>query len=130
MSPRNFSVHYVGLKNAYEEYNMTHEAKAFNIDKAGLTTREAGRGRANVCMCKHDRSNILEVNSESNAEHVTLMPVLSADGKAWNPIAILPGVQTKWWTRADGVKKRLPLIFRRTAVLVIELQQEWTQICF
>lgn len=40
-------------------------------------------------------------------EHLTIMPVVSADGKAWPPIVVLPGVMNKFRKRADGIIETL-----------------------
>jgi len=53
-------------------------------------------------MESRGRSNSVELRRSSNADHVTLMPVVSADGSAWTPIAILPGKRSKWRKLPDG----------------------------
>lgn len=43
----------------------------------------------------------------SIAEHLTIMPVVSADGQRWGPVVIMPGVVQKVRVRPDGNKALL-----------------------
>lgn len=51
------------------------------------------------------RSNSIDVDWAKNAEHVTLTPEVCADGRAWNLVAILPGVRQKYCTLANGTMR-------------------------
>ena len=47
----------------------------------------------------------IEMKWSGNASHVTIMPVVSADGRSWTPVAILQGKRAKYRVRADGTRE-------------------------
>ena len=102
MSPEVLAAHYARLKNAYKHYKILSPAQVFNIDESGVSARSGGRGKGKAAMAANGRSNAVELEFSANAEHVTVMPVVSADGKAWPPVVILPGTFHKYRTRSDG----------------------------
>lgn len=105
MSPTNLAMHYARLIKVYQEFNITSAAQVFNLDESGFSTRTAGRGRVKAVMRGKGRNNSIDLDWSRNAEHITLMPVVSADGRAWTPVAILPGVRTKFRERPDGTRE-------------------------
>lgn len=105
MSPCNVAVHFARLRKIYREFKIKCASQIFNIDESGFSTRKAGRGRAKAIMRKEGRSNSVELSWSQNADHVTLMPVVSADGSAFSPIAILPGCNAKFRIRSDNTRE-------------------------
>lgn len=81
MSSKNLAEHYDRLIKVFMEYKIQHVLQVFKINEAGLSTRKYGRDRAKGFMKKSGRGNYLELDWSKNAEHVTLMFVVSADGK-------------------------------------------------
>ena len=59
-------------------------------------------GRKHLVVGKVDeRSWIKEPALRGSIDHVTVMPVVSAAGIAYNPLVILPGVRSRWRRVAD-----------------------------
>lgn len=54
-------------------------------------------------MDAHDRQYSIDREFPANAEHVTLISVISASGKIWDPVVILQGTCQKYRIRQDGV---------------------------
>lgn len=106
MSPRNQVIHFAILKKKYDLFNIRHAAQRFNLYDTVFSSLNASRARATSFIRKEGKCTALDLQSSSNVEHVTLMPVVSADGKARNPIAILHVVQTKGRVLQDGVKEK------------------------
>ena len=105
MSPNNLAEHYARLRQVYKEFNITSGAQIFNLDESGFSTRTAFRARAKAAMETQGRNNSVEMKWSSNACHVTLMLVVSADGRVWAPLAILPGKRAKYRIRPDGTRE-------------------------
>lgn len=40
-----------------------------------------------------------------NAEHTNFMPLVSADGRCWSPLCILPDIKSKFLFRPDGTRE-------------------------
>lgn len=55
-------------------------------------------------MSSQGRCNSVELKWSSNAEHVKIMPFISACGKVWSLVIILSGKQTKYLARPDPMK--------------------------
>ena len=53
------------------------------------------------------RSNSVDLEFSGNAEHVTIMPVVRADGERYGPVVIMPGVMQKYRIREDGKEEFL-----------------------
>ena len=104
ISPTNIAEH-SRLQQAYNEYNICSGAQIFNLDESGFSTETAYRARAKGVMEASGRSNSIELKWSSNADHVTLMPVVSADGRARDPVAIAPGKRAKYRIRPDGTRE-------------------------
>ena len=102
MSVQNMAEHFARLTQVYEEYGITSGAQVFNLDESGFSTRTAHRARAKAVCEKQGRSNAREMKCSKNADHVTIMPIVSADGRIYDPVAILPGKRSKWRMRPDG----------------------------
>ena len=105
MSPTNIAEHYARLQQAYNEYGICSGARIFNLDESGFSTKTAYRALAKGVMEASGRSNSIELKWSSNADHVTLMPTVSADGRAWDPVAIAPGKRAKYLIRPDGSRE-------------------------
>ena len=102
MNDDNLARHFARLHYIYKEYKISNGEQVFNLDEGGFSTRTAPRARAKAVMETCGRSNSVGLKWSANADHVTLMPVVSADGTAWRPIAILSGKRHKWRKRDDG----------------------------
>lgn len=105
MSPNNLAVFYARLEKVYKEYNIHDCAQIFNLDESGCSVRNACRSRAKALFETGKRSNSVDLKWSNNAEHITIMPVVSADGTVWAPVVVLPGLRAKFRTRADGNKE-------------------------
>ena len=105
MSPTNIAEHYARLQQAYNEYGICSGAQIFNLDESGFSTKTAYRARAKGVMEASGRSNSIELKWSSNADHVTLMPIFSADGRAWDPVAIAPSKLAKYRIGPDGSRE-------------------------
>lgn len=66
-----------------------------------------GRGKGKAAMRASGRSNAVDLDFASNAENLTIMPVVSEDGVRWPPVVILPGDMQKYRVRPDGSKEIL-----------------------
>ena len=95
MSPRNMSMHYARSMQAYALYRIKCPAQVFNIDESGVSCRTGGQGKGHAAMRACGRSI-------AAAEHLTVMPIVSANGKCWLPVVIMPGVMQKYRLSADG----------------------------
>lgn len=102
MSVTNLASFYARLKQVYREYNISSAEQVFNLDESGFSTRTAARARAKALMRSNGRNNSVELKWSANAEHATVMPVVSADGKVWNPVVILCGAWAKYRIMQDG----------------------------
>ena len=102
MSPHNLAEHFARLQQLYKEFGIKSGAQIFNLDESGFSTRTAFRVRAKAAMERQGRSNSTELKWAGNAAHVTIMPVVSADGTVWTPVAILRGKRAKYNIREDG----------------------------
>jgi len=106
MSAANLAKPFVRLEQVYETFGITSPQQVFNLDESGFSSRTASRARAKAVMESRGHSNSVELKRSSNAEHVTLMPVFSADGSAWTPVAIIHGKLSKWRKLPDGSIER------------------------
>ena len=105
MSPTNMAEHYARLIQVYKEFNISSGAQIINLEESGFSTKTAFRALAKAVIETHGRNNSVEMKWSSNASHVTLMPVGSADGRVWAPLAILPGKRAKYRIRPDGTRE-------------------------
>ena len=136
MNPRTLAMHYARLKQAYVKYKIVSPAQVFNIDESGVSGRTGGRGKGKAAMRASGRSNSVELEFAGNAEHLTIMPVVSADGKPWPPVVIMPGVLHKFRHRPDGKKETLHdylpkdtyLVHRTPASMTKEFFLQWVEI--
>ena len=103
--PENIANHYARLQQAYDEYGVKSEEQIFNLHETGFSTRTANRARSKGVMEAMGRSNSTELKWSSNADHVTLMPIVSADGRAWDPVSIALGKRAKYRIRPDGIRE-------------------------
>ena len=105
MSPTNIAEHYARLQQEYNEYGICSGAQIFNLDESGFSTKTDYRARAKGVTEASGRSNSIELKWSSNADHVTLMPIVSANDRAWDPVAIAPGKRAKYRIRPDGSRE-------------------------
>lgn len=81
-SPINISEHYELLQQEYEEYGICSGAQVLNLNESDFPTKTAYRARAKRVLEARGRRNLIEIKWPANAERVTLMPVVCADGRA------------------------------------------------
>ena len=105
MSVHNMAEHFARLTQVYEKYVITSGAQIFNLDESGFSTRMAHRARAKAFGEKQSRSNARQMKWSKNADHVTIMPIVSADGRIYDPVEILPGKRSKWRLQPDGTRE-------------------------
>ena len=67
--------------------------------------RTIGRGKGNAAMCTSVRSNAVELEFATNAEHLKFMSVVFSDGTPWQPVVIMPNFMHKFRIRASNDKK-------------------------
>ena len=135
MSPRNLAMHYARLAQTYKKFNIMSAAQIFNIDESGVSSRTGGRGKGMAAMRAKGRSNAVDLEFASNAEHLTIMPVVSGDGERWGPVVIMPGVQQKYRIKADNKKeflldylpKNTFIVHRTPASMTKEFFIQWVQ---
>ncbi|PXF46225.1 hypothetical protein BWQ96_04010 [Gracilariopsis chorda] len=119
MSPTPLAKNFARLKQVFNEYKITKPEQVFNIDESGFSTRTTSRSRAKAVFDAKGRSNSVELNWATNAQqHVTMMAVVSADGRAWSPLAVLPGKQAKFRKRHDGTRETPSMFLPPTAYCV------------
>lgn len=128
MSPHNLTEHFARLKQMNTESQVTSGAQIFNLDESGFSTRTAFRARAKAAMQSQGRGHSTELKWSSNASHVTIMPVFSADGTLWTPIDILPGKREKHRIRADRCCETPSSYLPKNANLRTVDQLVWTQL--
>lgn len=87
-----------------------YASQVFNIDESGFSARKASLSHVKAFFRASSLANSIALNWSSKTEHLTLIPVVSADGRAWSPISILPGMRAKYRTREDG-RRETPVFF-------------------
>ena len=102
MSPRTLPMPFACLDQAYKKYGITIPGQLFNVDASRAPTRNSGRGKEKASLRDHGRSNATDLAFASNAEHLTLMPVVSADVQPWPPVVILSVALHKVRKKANG----------------------------
>lgn len=98
MNPTNLGKHFARLINFYMEYSIESPSQNFKMDESGFRTRKASRGNAKAAMRRDGRINYIYLDWSHSADNVTVMPFVPVDGRAWTPLAVLPGVRTKYRT--------------------------------
>lgn len=101
MSPMNLASHFAGLEQAYKELKITTPEQIFNIDESGFSVRTASCAPSKALFYSRGHCNSLELKLNGNAQHVTIMPVVSADDQSWSPVVILQGTRAKFRKRED-----------------------------
>lgn len=96
------AAHLARLKNIYSTFGLTSPKQIFNMDESAVSTRSARRGKYKAALNASRRQNYITMKFSSIADHVTIMPVVSACGKVWNTVVILRGVCQKFRTRSVG----------------------------
>lgn len=69
--------------------NITSSCQVFNLDEIGVSTRTIMRNREKASMNLKGSRNMLELPFYAHEDHATIITVVSADGKAWSPVAII-----------------------------------------
>lgn len=90
MSLQNIARNFARLSIVYAEYKIENVAHIFNLHESGCSVWTAYRSRTKEIFTKSTRANAVDMKWSANVEHVTLMPVCSADGKVYSPVVILP----------------------------------------
>jgi hypothetical protein len=85
--------------------------QVFNLDESGLSLKERDKGRVRVVTLMERRANSVDLKCRGNVDRITIMPLVSADGKPWNPVVVLPGTVARWRKRADGQRIETPADF-------------------
>lgn len=88
----------------FKEYKIDPPEQLFKIDENGFSTGTAARLRAKARFDAKKHSNSVELNEAANVQLGTITPAISADGRAWSPLAVLAGKQWKHRTRPDGTR--------------------------
>lgn len=107
MSPITIAKHYAIMTWIYKTYDITSPPQIFKIDESCLSSRTGGIGKGKAAIRSNGHSNAVELELSSNIEHITIMPVVSADGKPRNRAVILPGTLQKFRVCADGKRETL-----------------------
>lgn len=135
MSPTIMATHFARLHHVYQKFNIVNPSQIFNIDESGFSVKSATRTRTKAVFDGNERPNALALKWAENADHTTIMPVVSADGSVWTPVVIIPGARAKYRTRDDGIIESpgsfLPpnavLGYREPAGMDTELFKEWAK---
>lgn len=131
ITPSDTASHFARLPQVYREYDIHSAMRVSFVDESGLSTRTAARARAKALMSSMRRNYAIKLSSTENAEHVTILPVVSACGEVWNPVLILPGKYTKYRERSDPVRvgqkkaKDQPAISLRNLTQLIMILHAW-----
>lgn len=102
MSPENRSRHLALLHHVYKTYDKTYAEQVFNIYKSGSLARAADKIRTKTLLEANARSDSVAFEWSSNAYHVTIMPVILACGRAWNPLIVLQDTRMNSRVMEDG----------------------------
>ena len=91
MDPARLAAHFARLRALCTKYNISSPAHVFNVDETGVSTRECSGSRVKVVTPAGARANSKTLGWSSNAYRITIMPVVSGDGKCWSPVVVVPG---------------------------------------
>lgn len=112
MSPTSLAEHFARLKVLCEKYKITCSSQVFNTDESAVSTRARCNGKGVVLSSKGACTQCIELPWRGNASRVTIMPVVSADGRDWNPVIVIPGKRVPYrrvrGNRVVTVKDYLP----------------------
>lgn len=100
--PDVLAAHFVRTEAIYAKYNIRDSRQVFNIDETGVSFRDLSRGRC-IRAAGSSQSEVVSAGARfrGNIDHVTLMPVVSADGSAYTPLVVIPGKRAPW-KKVDG----------------------------
>jgi hypothetical protein len=73
--------------------------------------KERNKGRVCVVTPMGRRAKTVDLKFSGNLDRITIMSVVSADGKPWNPVVVLPGTTARWRKSADGQGIETPAVF-------------------
>lgn len=117
MSLENFSKQFARLTQIYECFKITSAYQVCSLDETVVSTRTVMLGRAKGVMKAKGRDNAVKVNFKGNAEHSTLMPVKSEDGKVWTLVAILALAKTPCSKRRKSANAKIFTPFKLSSLL-------------
>lgn len=87
-----------------DKHSITRPTQIFNLDGPGSSIREVTIGDRSKCVVSHrSRENTIEPKFRRSCDHVALMPVMTASGKALMPVVVLPGKKAQFKKRTNGV---------------------------
>ena len=87
------------VKAIIARYNIKNAKYIFNLDQSGCSSqRMTGRSLREGVGPRHVALINSSVRTKVNLERVTIMPVVSANGFAYKPVVIYPGVQRHYRT--------------------------------
>lgn len=88
IEPRNLVVHFSELRDLCTKHGT---GKFFNLNESGFILRRKRKGRVRVVTTLGHRSKSIDLKCTVNVKRISIVPVVSADGRAWNPVVVLPG---------------------------------------
>ena len=136
MSPYTLAKHYARLQTIYNLFKITSPEQVINLDESGISTKTDLRGKGKAAMHKDARQNAITPLFSANAEHLTIMPVVSADGTKYTSVVVLPGTCPKFRIREDRtvefVQNFLPpkakVVHRSPASMTAAFFEQWARI--
>lgn len=87
----------------YKRYNVVSPKQVFNIDETGFSVRDSLKSKQKAVFKKFSKSNVKDLQGKSNSYRINMMPVVRGNGKAYNPVVILPGNDHKYRKCANEV---------------------------
>lgn len=89
------------LTKAYGENNIQSPQQVFNINELGFSVRAICHAIINVVFDAKGHSNSTELNWAAIPQHITIIPVVSAKGRAWRLVIVMLGKRVDYRTLAD-----------------------------
>lgn len=111
MTVTNIATHYACLQQVYNKYNISCPSQILNLDETGFCLRGATRTRTKLIEPEKKRANATSIKISGDLDHVTVMPVVSADGKSCNPAVSLKGKRRRVRKISNGSSRTLHGVF-------------------
>lgn len=102
MSTGSLSLHFSRFNLTYSYNYIVRPEQIFNIDESGIPTRSAARARSKEISKNERVTDSVELMWAENLEHIKIIPVVPAEGKAWNPVIITQGSRPRTITVASN----------------------------
>ena len=105
ITPTKVGEHIARVIAICKRFRIRHPCQIVNLDECGMSfDRMAGRSlRQGVTHSTRQRSvESVAVRTRGNLNHVTIMAVVGADGKAYKPVVVFPGKQPHYRRLEDG----------------------------